>query len=89
MALALRNRILKSLYADDVLFYITSPRLSIPSILKELNIFGHLSNFKVNLTKLYILNISLPSKEFLFDRNLISFSSAGCSCEIFRSDDPH
>lgn len=54
-----------SLYAIDVLFYITSPRLSIPSILKELNILGRLSDFKVNLIKSDILNISLQSKEIL------------------------
>lgn len=52
-----------SLYADDILLYITSPKISIPSILKELNSFGCLSNFKVNLTKSDLLNISLPRDE--------------------------
>lgn len=52
-----------SLYAEDILLYITSPKISIPSILKELNSFGCLSNFKVNLTKSDLLNISLPRYE--------------------------
>ena len=40
-----------SLYADDVILYITNPSLSIPALLGCLNDFGKVSGYKVNETK--------------------------------------
>lgn len=46
-------------YADDLLFYITEPLTSLPSLLQELKRYGTLSNFKVNLQKSEALSVSL------------------------------
>lgn len=46
-------------YADDFIFFLTSPRSSIPSLLVELHRYGALSNFKVNYTKLEAMGVSL------------------------------
>lgn len=48
-----------SAYADDDLFHLTDPLVSLP--MKELQLFGTVSNFKNNYTKSEILPITLPS----------------------------
>lgn len=40
-----------SLYADDVILYITNPLLSIPTLLSCLDDFGKVSSYKVNENK--------------------------------------
>lgn len=47
-----------ALYADDLLLYITDPLTSLPSLYREFERFGQLSNFKVNYSKTEALNIS-------------------------------
>lgn len=47
-----------SAYAD-YLFFITNPLLTLPSILKEIQLYSNVSNFKLNLTKYEALNIDL------------------------------
>lgn len=49
-----------TLFADNPLLHITIPLIAFPSLLKELELFGTLSNFKINATKSYCLDISLP-----------------------------
>lgn len=49
-----------TLFADELLMYISSPQITLPIILKEFDKFGSLSNFKVNTLKSKMLNMSLP-----------------------------
>lgn len=62
-----------ALFADDLLLYVTNPHVSIPSILSEFQRFGTLSNFKVNISKLEILNVQLTPQQVTALRNNFSF----------------
>lgn len=50
-------------FADDILFYITCPRTTLPNLLKSLKTYGDLANFKMNPTKSEILTISVTAQE--------------------------
>lgn len=50
-------------FADNLLCYVSNPRTTIPIVLKELNHYGKLTNFKKNMAKSEILNITLLMKE--------------------------
>lgn len=47
-----------SAYADNL--FIPHPHISLPNLLKTLNMFGSISNLKINLTKSEALIFSLP-----------------------------
>lgn len=49
-----------SAYADDVLFYVSEPLMSLPNIIAELKEFHLLSNFKINYNKSEILSLNIP-----------------------------
>lgn len=49
-----------SLYADDVLLTVANPEVSLASALAELDSFGGVSGFKINVSKSTALNLSLP-----------------------------
>lgn len=50
-------------FADDILLSLQTPRLSLPSLLKDLKHFGELSNLKINYSKSHALNITLSSQD--------------------------
>lgn len=50
-------------YADDILLYMTKPRLSLPNLIKELKEYGELTNFKINPIKTVILNLGVDKNE--------------------------
>ncbi|PIO23924.1 hypothetical protein AB205_0061220 [Aquarana catesbeiana] len=52
-----------SAFADDVLFYIVKPRISLPNLLATLRGYRELSNYKVNLSKTVVLNINIDGRE--------------------------
>lgn len=84
-----------SLYADDLLLYVTQPHISIPSILAEIDRFGHFSNYKLNISKTEALNLSLTQHtlaslkaNFSFQWQTKSISYLGtaipkCTSEIY------
>uniref|UniRef100_A0A803KCV2 Reverse transcriptase domain-containing protein n=1 Tax=Xenopus tropicalis TaxID=8364 RepID=A0A803KCV2_XENTR len=51
-------------YADDLLFFLRNPRITLPNLLNELKNFALISNFKINLTKSVAQNLSIPPAEF-------------------------
>lgn len=53
-----------SLYADDLLVYISDPSMSIPSILDIFTSFGLVSGYKLNLTKREILPLNPAARCF-------------------------
>lgn len=50
-------------FADDLLYYISNPRTTIPIALKEFKRYGERTNFKINMVKSELLNITLPMRE--------------------------
>lgn len=38
-------------YADDLLFFLSQPHVSIPNLLNAFKLFGYISNMKINYTK--------------------------------------
>ena len=50
-------------YADDILLYLTKPRVALPNVIKEIKRYGELSNFKINPIKTVILNLGIDKKE--------------------------
>lgn len=67
-------------FAHDLLCYITCPRTTIPMALKEFERYGRLTNFKINMSKSELLNISIPKRE---QRAFLSgLSFAWCEREL-------
>ncbi|KAM8960733.1 transmembrane protein 132D [Pelodytes ibericus] len=64
-------------YVDDLLFPITNPVLSLPNVMKEFQIYGDLSNLKINSSKSEILNINLPEKTEQQLKQNVSFRWCG------------
>lgn len=50
-------------YADDILVYVNKPRETLSNLLKEIDKYGELSNFKINPVKTKILNLKIRKKE--------------------------
>ncbi|XP_053568437.1 uncharacterized protein LOC128658019 [Bombina bombina] len=51
-----------ALYADDVLFILANPQLSVPETLKEIKHFGSFSGFLVNTQKSEIMNLGTTER---------------------------
>uniref|UniRef100_A0A8C5PJ64 Reverse transcriptase domain-containing protein n=1 Tax=Leptobrachium leishanense TaxID=445787 RepID=A0A8C5PJ64_9ANUR len=67
-----------SAYADDLLFMLADPMASLPVVVSELENFGALSGFKINITKSEILNISAPRS----DRTVLQHQFRCCSDKL-------
>lgn len=53
-----------SLYADDVLLYVTKPKISIPVILIVIEQLGSFSGYKINLNKSELMPVGLKDPFF-------------------------
>ena len=52
------------LFADDVVAFLEQPNKSLPALMKQLEMYGHLSGYKVNVSKTQILALNYtPPKE--------------------------
>ncbi|XP_030046348.1 zinc finger protein 721-like [Microcaecilia unicolor] len=51
-----------SLFADDLLLFVTRPLTTFPGLLGEIEEFSTVSGFKVNMSKSEVLNVSLPEE---------------------------
>lgn len=60
-------------YADDLLFFITQPHTSVPDLKKLFEIFGYISNFKVNQSKSKALKINLPPHQLKLMKDNYSY----------------
>lgn len=49
-----------SAYADNILFHVMDPLVSLPNLLEELTAYGQVSNFRINYAKSEILPIDVP-----------------------------
>lgn len=52
-------------YADDILFYVSNPRTTLPNLIIGLKRYGELSNLNINSIKSKMLYINLSKKEKL------------------------
>lgn len=52
-------------YADDVLFYVADPLISLPNIMAELQGFSLLSNFKINYSKFELLSLNMEYSVYI------------------------
>lgn len=50
-------------YADDLLFFITSPYTTIPNLSRTLEIYDYISNLKINYSKSEALNLTIPPEK--------------------------
>ena len=46
-----------SLYADDILLYITQPQITIPALLDTINLFGTFSGYRINWNKSVLMPV--------------------------------
>lgn len=54
-----------SAYADDLLFSLTNPAVSLPNLLKQFDLYGALSNLKINFSKSEAMGVALPARTFI------------------------
>lgn len=54
-----------SLYADDMLVYLSNPHTRLPELIRLLDTFGKSSGYKVNLQKSELMPINLTSHSTL------------------------
>uniref|UniRef100_A0A8C5PT54 Reverse transcriptase domain-containing protein n=1 Tax=Leptobrachium leishanense TaxID=445787 RepID=A0A8C5PT54_9ANUR len=50
-------------FADDILLSLTKPLISLEHLMKELNTYGKLSNFKINLSKCEVLGVGVTTRQ--------------------------
>lgn len=60
-------------YADNLLFFVTNPHISIPNLVKEFQYYGYVSNMKMNYSKSEALNLTLSSASLTMARSTCSF----------------
>lgn len=49
-----------SAYADDLLFSLTNPKISLPNLMREFKTYGEISHLKINFSKSEAMGVSVP-----------------------------
>lgn len=52
-----------SAYADDLMFSLTNPSISLPNLLREFATYGALSNLKINFAKSEAMGVGIPENQ--------------------------
>lgn len=60
-------------YADDMLFTLTNPVISLPNLLQEFESYGNISNFKINFNKSEAMSVGVPSRHLTTLQNNFKF----------------
>lgn len=60
-------------YADDFLFFLTNPHISIPNLGKDFQYYGYVSNMKINYKKSEALNFTFLPNSLVLTRSTCSF----------------
>lgn len=47
-------------YADDLLFFVASPEVTLPNLMREFALYAQMSNYKINYAKSEVMNITVP-----------------------------
>lgn len=66
-----------SLYADDILTYISDPKISVPALIKNLKEFGELSGYQINQSKSEAMTLVGERPQQLAEHNKFRFPSQG------------
>lgn len=60
-------------YADDMLFTLTNPVISLPNLLQEFESYGNISNLKINFNKSEAMGVGVPSRHLTALQNNFKF----------------
>lgn len=60
--------------ADDIPLFLSDPLISLPNIIKDLESFGSLSNLKINYSKSYALNVTVPIEQVALSKLSLPFT---------------
>lgn len=52
-----------SAYADDLMFSLTNPTISLPNLLREFETYGKLSNLRINFSKSEAMGVGIPQPQ--------------------------
>ncbi|KAM9296692.1 proton channel OTOP3-like [Gastrophryne carolinensis] len=66
-------------YADNLIFCLSYPEVTLPNLMKELREYGSLSGYKINFQKSEALNINISPHRFEKIKNTFPFRWAGVS----------
>lgn len=71
----IKNKI--SLYADDIILYLSNPENTVPKVLDLISMFGKISGYKINLTKSNALSLNMSISNSLKSSLPFTWAEAG------------
>lgn len=74
-----------SAYADNLLFSLTNPSISLPNLLRKLDLYGALSNLKINFIKSEMMGVAISQSRLPNLRLHLKFKWMDFGSGIFRN----